>query len=145
MAIESAPARRFRFLRRPRVTDVLIVGFVALLAVAVVVNGVADVHDVRRTRLDRKVAKSWFASHPQLGRFGPPTVRIHQRRDIACAARRPSKGVANPTDGLCIAIADTSPTSKTILHTFRCIYLRAGQTRKGHTVCPPHHGDSVTG
>jgi hypothetical protein len=118
---------------------------VTLLALAVIVNGVTDVHDVRRTRLDKKVAAAWYRSHPQLGQFGPPVVVVHQRRDIACAAKRPPRGVANPTEGLCLSIADTSPKSTRILHVFKCHYLREGVPHKGVTKCPPRHGNSVTG
>ena len=146
MSTEAAPAPdQPRRLPRPKWPDVLIVLFVAVLALAVVVNGVTDVHDVRRARLDKKVASAWFRSHPQLGQFGPPTVIVHQRRDFACSAKKPPAGIKNPVEGLCLSIADTSQTSTNILFVFKCRYLRPGQSAKGINRCPPRHGNSVTG
>ena len=144
MSTEAAPAPQHRR-RLPRLKwpDLLIDAFVTLLALAVVVNGVTDVHDVRRARLDKKVAIAWFRSHPQLGQFGPPTIVVHQRRDFACAAKKPPPGVRNPVQGLCLSIADTNQTSTTILRTFTCRFLKAGVPHKGINRCPGAHGGSA--
>ena len=96
-----------------------------LLATAVVVNGVQTVHDTKRARLDKKVAARWFRAHAELGRFGPPRVRVRGHDDLACAAREVSGGNGNPIDGYCIRIADRTTHSTAILAGYRCFYPRA--------------------
>ena len=137
----APPPGRRRLLSRARLPDLLIAGFLVILAAAIVVNGIADVHDTRRARFDKKVATAWFRSHSQLGRFGPPVVKVHKHVDIACAPRRAAGNAANPVDGYCIWIEDTSPKSQNIQRVHRCMYIRPHVVRPAGTPsCPKAHG-----
>jgi hypothetical protein len=146
MSTETAPQpRRARLFGRPRVPDLLIAAFLAILAAAIVVNGIADVHDTRRARFDKKVADAWFKSHPQLGKFGPPVVKVHKHVDIACAPRKAAVGgsgkASTPVDGYCIWIQDTSLKSQAIQRVHRCMYIRPHVVRPvGTPSCPQAHG-----
>jgi hypothetical protein len=126
MATDTAQTWR-RLVRRPRIPDLVLAGFVLLLATAVVVNGVTTVHDVKRARLDKRVAASWFKQHPELGRFGPPRVKDKGARDLACAARRSAADKGNPIDGYCILIADRDVRSTQIVGSYHCWYARAAR------------------
>ena len=121
--------------RRLALPDLLIAGVAVLLAVAVVVNGFSTAHDTRRARLDKKVAARWFRAHQELGRFGPPRVKVRANRDLACAARQVSGANGNPIDGYCIEIADTSRRSTGIVDSYQCFYPRAAALGKPTT--PP--------
>jgi hypothetical protein len=115
-------------------------GFLVLLAAAIVVNAFTDVHTTHRSRLDKKVAARWFKSHPQLGKFGPPVVKIHQRQDIVCAARHAQAGVKNASDGYCVWIVDANDTSTAIAKSHRCVIVRPGVVRpRGTPACPKAH------
>jgi hypothetical protein len=126
MATDTAHKLRRR-LRRPPLPDLLLAAFLALLATAVVVNGVTTAHDIKRVRLDKKVAARWFKGHPALGRFGPPRIKVGAQWDRACAARRSTRGDSNPIDGYCILIADRDARSANIMSSYRCFYPRAAK------------------
>jgi hypothetical protein len=145
MATETAPPaerpRRPRLFSRARLPDLLIAAFLAMLALAIVINGIAEVHDTRRIRVDKKVAKKWFDAHPELGSFGLPVIKVHKREDIACAPRKPPPGVKTPVDGYCIWIMDSSLKSTAVLKSHRCMFVRPGVVRpKGMPSCPRLHG-----
>ena len=126
--------------RRMKLTDLLLGGFVVLLGVAVLVNGFTTVHDTKRARLDKKLAAKWFKQHPRLGRFGPPRVKIGKNKDLACAARQERSGGDNPIDGYCILIQDSSTTSTRVLASYRCYYPRAAHFRlPTHPRCIARH------
>jgi hypothetical protein len=145
MSADTAPPpQRPRLLSRARLPDLLIAGFLAILAAAIVVNGISDVHDTRRARLDKKVALRWFKSHPELGRFGPPVVKVHQRLDVACAPRRAANRSRLPVDGWCIWIVDRGTKSTGIKRSHRCMVVRPGKHTvrpKGTPACPAAHGN----
>jgi hypothetical protein len=124
-----------RRLRRPKLPDLVIAAVAVLLATAVVVNGVSTTHETKRSRLDKKVAARWFKAHPELGRFGPPRVKVHPNADLACAARQSGAGGAKPVDGYCITIADRNTRSTEILSSYRCFYPRAAEL--GRPASPP--------
>jgi hypothetical protein len=118
----------------------VIAAVVVLLATAVVVNGVTTVHDTKRARLDKKLAARWFNGHSELGRFGPPRVKVQGNHDLACAARGAGGASANPIDGYCIVIADTSTHSTGIRASYRCYYPRAAELGKpAQPRCLPRH------
>jgi hypothetical protein len=117
-------------IRRLAVPDLLIAGVAILLVAAVVVNGVPTAHDMRRARLDKKVAARWYAAHAELGRFGPPRIKVRNNRDLACAARQVNGSNGNPIDGYCIEIADTSTHSTQVLRSYQCFYPRAAALGK---------------
>jgi hypothetical protein len=143
MATESAPPpQRPRLLSRRRLPDLLLAGFLVILAAAVVVNGIADVRDTRRSRVDKKVAAAWFAQHSTLGRFGPPVVKVHQKRDLACAPRR-SANSKIPIDGYCVWIDSSTAKSTGILRSYRCNYVRPGLPIEPEPHCPKAHSDST--
>jgi hypothetical protein len=86
------------------------------------------------------VAVRWFDRHSELGRFGPPRIKVQGNHDLVCAARGAGKAAANPIDGYCIVIADTSTRSTRVLSSYRCYYPRAAALGKPtEPRCLPRH------
>jgi hypothetical protein len=107
--------------------DLAIAGAALVLAVAVVTNGFKTTHDIKRVKVDHRVGARWFGAHRELGRFGPPRIKVRGNPNLVCAARQLKGATGNPIDGYCIEIADTSIHSTRIVSTFRCFYPRAAK------------------
>ena len=99
---------------RARIADGALVFFIALVAVAILVNMPSTIRDTKRGRVDLKVMKAYLKTHVPPGTYGLPLQNVHQKRDYACAFRKRS------TEGLCIEIDSRTVTSTRILAVWTC-------------------------
>ncbi len=121
--------------RRARLADLLVVLFVALFAVAIGVNSVADTRDLNRTKLDNHVFHRYLASHPALGRYGPTTVKVHKRLDMVCAYKRHVAG--RPGQGFCMQVVSHPDSSEAIAYAYSCVQIPNPTRAIPHPGRPP--------
>ena len=104
--------------RGGRIADVALGATVALLAIALVVNGIADVRQSRRMQVDQKVITRYLIDFAGgTAAFGrQPYIKVHKRVDLVCAFLRHGHG------GLCLQVLSKTPKSRTILREYPCVY-----------------------
>ncbi|MFL5828130.1 MAG: hypothetical protein ACJ76V_16545 [Thermoleophilaceae bacterium] len=56
-----------------------------VLAVAVVVNALSDVHGAHTVKTQKAAFRSWLAAHGELDRVGKSIVRVGSRENTVCA------------------------------------------------------------
>ncbi len=110
-------ARIQRWRARPRssrVGDLVLAGAIVLVFAAVGANVMPTIRDTKRSKVDLKVAKTYFKSHPELGRYTAPITATEDRLDLACAYPKNSK------QGLCMQIDSRTYHTTAIVRTWRC-------------------------
>ena len=111
---------------------------IVLLAVAIVVNSSADVHDQKRMATDRRALDHFLdTTWGSKQRFIQPYwIHVRKGTDFACAWFKRSHG------GVCMRIVSTTIGSDTILRPYRCIDPpKAPKHVKHWKRPPPPHGN----
>ena|SRR5438270_4703844 len=120
--------------RAARAADVSLLAILALLAVALVVNSAADVHQIRRMQVDQRVMQNYLLSYAGgPGPFGHQAyVKVHRGHDLVCAFLRHANG------GICLQVVSTTTHSRKIVAEYTCINRpQVPRGVKRYTLPPP--------
>lgn len=122
---------------RARVADSVLGAFIALLAIALIVNSAADVRTAHRMRLDGRVMHEFLAARGLLAYYGPPTARVHRRTDLVCVIKHRAPGQLRFSEGYCLVVVSSPDSSRAIALSYRCIVIPPAPAHSSPPVKPP--------